>query len=186
MDLLSGPLSTTRRDSLLLPSGARVDVGVATPTLPRWTGSASIDSFGGKPLFDSSGIPFFAELWILRLLESAGWSGRWVATYAAPKRAPRLLQGWNPRGIKSQISVPIDDVAAAADLKKVASANGCSFAGCWDVYAWRGSARVFVDAKQARKDRIRSTQLRWLESALRAGFGPGSFLIVEWKARASS
>jgi hypothetical protein len=96
------------------------------------------------------------------------------------------MDDWDPRGIKFQTSVPIDDVGAAADFGRVASANGGSFAGCWDVFAWKGSARLFVDAKWAGKDRIRSTQLRWLENALRAGLTGDCFLIAEWRSKAAS
>jgi hypothetical protein len=181
MELLPGPLSTTRKDSLQLPSGERVEIAVATPVLSTWIGPAPIDTFGGKPLLDLSGVPGFAELWVLRSLQSAGWDGRWAATYPRRIGGPLLMEDWDPRGIKYQKNMPIDDTAAAADLLRVASVNSGSFAGCWDVFAWKAGSRLFVDAKRVGKDRIRPTQLRWLESALAAGIGLDSFLIAEWK-----
>lgn len=177
-----GPLTPSRKDSLRLPSDARVEVSVATPSLPHWAGTAEIDTFSGRPLLDFSGAPCFAELWILHCLGLAGWNGRWVVTYPSRKSGPLLLRGWDPRGIKFQTTVPIDEDAAVADLERVVSANGGSVSGCWDVFAWRGSSRLFVKSKWVGKDRIRSTQLRWVESAMTAGIGLDSFLIAEWKA----
>ena len=39
--------------------------------------------------------------------------------------------------------------------------------GCFDVYAWRGEQVLFCEAKRQGKDRIRSSQRRWIEAANR-------------------
>ena len=36
------------------------------------------------------------------------------------------------------------------------------------------------ESKKRKKDRMRGTQLRWLEAALRCGCAVGDFLVVEW------
>ncbi|WP_157530270.1 hypothetical protein [Hymenobacter norwichensis] len=45
---------------------------------------------------------------------------------------------------------------------------------------WNGEAVVFAELKRHKKDRIRPTQPRWLEAALRVGLEPKNFLLVEW------
>src|SRR5215213_944340 len=40
--------------------------------------------------------------------------------------------------------------------------------GCWDVYAWRGAPDelVFAESKRRGSDKLRASQLRWLQMAL--------------------
>ncbi|HNU57075.1 MAG TPA: hypothetical protein PKN30_10840, partial [Flavobacteriales bacterium] len=58
--------------------------------------------------------------------------------------------------------------------------NGDSFAGCWDVVAWKDDQLVFAEAKKAKHDRLRDTQVRWVEAALQCGLTEENFLVVEW------
>jgi hypothetical protein len=51
----------------------------------------------------------------------------------------------------------------------------------FDVFASRGNEFVFAEAKLARKDRLRSTQRRWIASALAASVRIEDLLIVEWE-----
>ena len=39
---------------------------------------------------------------------------------------------------------------------------------------------VFAESKKHKKDRIRGTQLRWLEAALTCGMRVEDFVVVEW------
>lgn len=39
---------------------------------------------------------------------------------------------------------------------------------------------VFAELKRRRLDRIRTTQLAWLEAALQLGLQSENFLLVEW------
>jgi hypothetical protein len=49
------------------------------------------------------------------------------------------------------------------------------------VFCWRDGAVIFAEAKRKGRDRIRTTQRRWLEASLDAGIPLDSFLIVEWQ-----
>jgi hypothetical protein len=65
-------------------------------------------------------------------------------------------------------------------LHAMATANGNTFSGCWDVVAWKNDRLVFAESKKAKNDRMRGTQLKWLEAALRCGCSVEDFLVVEW------
>ena len=129
--------------------------------------------------------PQFAEVAILRAFERDGWQGRWLETYGKPNMRPGLWREWKPGGQGAQEHVPIADPWVNERLEAIAVANGNSFAGCWDVVAWSRNAAgdervVFAEAKLSKKDRIRDTQLRWLEAALQCGCSVEDFLVVEW------
>ena len=64
-------------------------------------------------------------------------------------------------------------------LDRIAGLMG-RFGGCWDVFAWRNGSYLFAEAKHAKKDEIRATQLRWLAAALECGLSEQNFLFVEW------
>lgn len=50
------------------------------------------------------------------------------------------------------------------------------------MYAWRGAPDevVFAESKRRGSDKLRASQLRWLQIALEAGIPLEYFLIVEW------
>jgi hypothetical protein len=52
--------------------------------------------------------------------------------------------------------------------------------GAWNVFCWRDSEYLFAESKRTGHDRIRDSQIAWLETALNLGLSPESFLIVEW------
>lgn len=135
--------------------------------------------FGNKDLVLVDGRPQFAEVAILRLFEADGWHGRWVETYPYRKN-PRFWREWSGAGPMAQRHVPIATPWVDAWLREIAAANGGPFSGCWDVAAWKGDRLVFAESKKRRKDRLRGTQLRWLEAALRCGLQVEDFLVVEW------
>lgn len=168
---------------LSLPSGLVLKVPTARPVFSRWRGESLQDSFGGKPTIEWDGAPCFAELAILRLFLSAGWSGRWVETYGVPNTQPKFLLEWTCSGINAERTVPPDDAAVVSRLAAIASRNCGRYSGCWDVVAWAGGRIVFAEAKWSHKDRLRSTQLGWLASAVSEGIAPEDFLIVEWTAQ---
>lgn len=93
---------------------------------------------------------------------------------------PRFLTNWGSHGLRTQINEPIPDPAVRNLLETVAHANGGSYSGCWDVVAWSGGRIVFAEAKHKGHDRLRSTQQRWVASAMAVGIPAESFLIVEW------
>ncbi|MBL0035362.1 MAG: hypothetical protein IPP26_06230 [Flavobacteriales bacterium] len=65
-------------------------------------------------------------------------------------------------------------------LHAIAEANGNSFRGCWDVVAWKDDRLVFAESKKQKKDRMRDTQVQWMEAALRCEAVVEDFLVVEW------
>lgn len=163
-----------------LRDGRVLSVPKATPAFVQWRGPALADTFGGKPILESGGVPCFAELIILRLFLAAGWSGRWVETYGAPAMRPRLLTTWSDEGLKAQTYEPILDEPVQALLDSIAHANGGTYSGCWDVVAWHERRLVFAESKRKGQDRLRATQQRWFAAAMAAGLSPESFLVVEW------
>ena len=118
-------------------------------------------TFRGKPLF--------AELLVLRLLEKQGWRGVWVDSYGRKYRA-------GMPGSVPPIALPEREETFLQNIRRKAGCKG----GCFDVFAWRGRKRRFVELKRRGKDRIRATQKRWLGAARRCGIKMSDLLIVEW------
>ena len=148
--------------------------------LRRWTGTPILHTFGNKPLIDFSGRPLFAELCIYELLHLSGWQARWVETFGAPALRPSHFTHWKDAALREQQHDSITDQPITDLLRRIAEANGNSYAGCWDVVGWQGTTILFAELKRYKKDRIRATQPRWLEAALTAGLQPENFLLVEW------
>lgn len=173
-------LRPTDTSSLLL-DGQLTVVPKVELLLRQWTGSPIGDSFGGKPLLDVAGQPLFAELAVYELLRLSGWEARWLETYGAPALRPHHYTTWLP-GVPraAQPQQPIEDVAVADLLQRIATANNNSFAGCWDVLGWHGTTVIFAELKRRGKDRLQATQPRWLAAGLQAGLQPANFLLVEW------
>ncbi len=168
-------------ERLTLPDGTRLTVAKTKLTLTRWRGAPVVNTFGGKPLIDVDGAPMFAELAVLTRLVADGWDVRWIEP--APAGAePYLLTEWLDAPLTEQVTVPIPVPAIRARLRAVSSVNKpAGYGGCWDLLAWRGEERLFVEVKLAGKDRLRPTQLGWLDAALRCGFTASQFLIVDWE-----
>ncbi|MBL7985350.1 MAG: hypothetical protein JNM91_10150, partial [Flavobacteriales bacterium] len=67
-------------------------------------------------------------------------------------------------------------------LQAIALANGNTYSGCWDVVVWKNDRLVFAESKKQRKDRMRGTQLRWMEAAIECRCNMEDFLLVEWSS----
>ena len=65
-------------------------------------------------------------------------------------------------------------------LDGIAKVNGNSYAGCWDVLAWKNDKVIFAESKRTKKDKISATLINWLSAGLNYGLNPGNFLIVQW------
>jgi hypothetical protein len=155
-------------ERLVLANGALANVPKATPEFPEWRGLSPADTYNGKPLLDYLNTPVFAELFVLRLLEVAGWKGMWVNSYRR-----EYLTSYHPQ-VRAEVPNSKHDL-----LSRIAGEKSFP-SGCWDVFAWRGDAVIFAECKRAKKDAIRPSQLRWLQNALAVGIHVESFLIVEW------
>ncbi|HEY6185773.1 MAG TPA: hypothetical protein VIW67_26260 [Terriglobales bacterium] len=133
------------------------------PVFNPWNGAVTFDTYGGKAILDFKGEAVFAELLILRLFQMDGWSGVWVDTYRGKLRA--AIAG--EEALPPEIQMKFDHVCAARQ-------------GCFDVFVWKNDNILFAESKRAGRDRIRPTQVRWLEAALEAGLSVESLLVVEW------
>lgn len=161
-------------EDLLLPSGAPTKVPVTRPFFRRWRGEFMGDTYGGKPLVDLDGEPMFAELAVLKLFQKDGWEGVWIDTFRKKYRT-----AWGEEGVAQ---LPKDRLLLLQEIHGWAGSSSGSF----DVYCWKGADVLFAETKRRSKDRIRATQLRWLEAALALGLETYTFLIVEWSLSNSS
>lgn len=159
-------LTATDEEVFKLPSGSEISIPKALITFQEWRGAEAIDNYGGKAIIDLDGEPLFAELAILRLFEKSGWSGVWVDTYRRKFRTSPSNYVELPDKMQEHLS---------AIYERANSRNGC-----WDVFCWKGDDVVFVESKRSARDRIRSSQLIWLESALAIGIPVNSFLVIQW------
>jgi len=160
-------LNPSSHEKFLFSTGKTITVPKATPQFEMWVGETPKDSYGGKA-FLNFGEPLFAELGVLRHFQNAGWNGVWVNTYGR-----QFLTDWTPR---KNIELP---EKARALYDEICNA-GKSKAGCWDVFCWKNNDIVFAELKRRANDKIRNTQINWLEAALKCGLEPESFLVVEW------
>lgn len=124
------------------------------------------------------GKPMFAELAIMHLFLKSGWQARWIETYARMKN-PFYLSEWKDDKYKNQTPSPIMNNRITNLLKEIAILNG-SYSGCWDVLGWKNDEITFAESKRFKKDRIRGTQINWLDAGLRFGLTPENFRIIQW------
>lgn len=160
--------------------GDLVHIPKVQPMFVPYIGEHDVHTWGNKPLLLVDGKPQFAEVAITRVFEEAGWQARWVETYGHPALAPAMWRSWDPQGPRAQTHAPIADEWLNEKLLAIASVNGGSFSGCSDVVAWTTDRLVFAEAKRHKKDRVRASQLRWMEAALRCDVRAEDLLVVEW------
>lgn len=149
-------------------------------TFYEWKGKAIQNTFGGKTLVDVNGKASFAELAIVDYLQRNGWNARWIGTYGRPPMTPFMLTEWNDVCYNEQVHVPITDIDIHNTLVGIAKLNGNRFSGCWDVVAWKNGNILFLEAKRNKRDRIRSTQIKWLKASLAYGLKCSNFIIIQW------
>ena len=116
-----------------------------------------------KPKFAVNGCRSCAELAIVHHLRGDGWDGVWVNSFG-----PRELRSkWFPApAAKTLAETGAPDWAVEA-FDRLRAANGGSLGGFFDVFGWREPGQVrFAEAKVG-PDRIKPTQLRFVEVALR-------------------
>jgi hypothetical protein len=153
------PLS---RERVILPSSETVLVPKSTPRFPKWTsamGPKPVDSYNGKQFLNVGGEPKFAELAIRKIFADAGWNAVWVDAFG---------------GFKCRVDYP-DGVVELPDAYRAipeALTRSAGRGGCWDVFAWKGQGPdevAFAESKRRGSDKLRLSQLRWLQTALEAG-----------------
>jgi hypothetical protein len=162
-------LEPNAMETIRLTSGGEVQIPKATPCFEEWSGKSLEDTYGNKTILSFADEPVFAELAILRIFQNDGWNGVWVDTY---KRKYRT-EYWKDKG---GVGLPADKQMLLESIyERVGSVKGC-----WDVFCWKDEKIIFAESKRLSKDKIRETQIKWLETALTYGLKEKSFLIVEW------
>ncbi len=166
---LPAELTPTTFEKVKLPIRWLRNIPKSTPVFKKWKGIEVDDSYGNKAVLDFYGSPEFAELGILRMMEHAGWSGVWVDTYRSAYRT----QFWPPDSVALP---PTQERLLNRIWEKAGSASGC-----FDVFCWKSDQFIFIESKRHKKDLIRETQKRWLQTAILNCHIPlNRFLIVEW------
>jgi len=103
-----------------------------------------------------------AELAIVHHLRAGGWDGVWVNAFRGELRTQ-----WFPAPAARRVAEAGAPGWAAEIFEYLRAANGGTLSGFFDVFAWREPGRAaFVEAKVG-PDRIKPTQLRFAEIALR-------------------
>lgn len=133
----------------------------------QWRGDAPERTHGSKPVVESEGKAAFAEIAIIPILKQHGFEGAvWRDNWR------RCFRDNMPRA-KCLTPEPVREI-----YEQIVTVNGGS-SGCWDVLAWNGASVAFIECKW-RTDRIKPSQKRWLESALKVGLRENNFAICEW------
>ena len=167
MDIFS--MYASGDEPFVLSSGEIALVQKFRLSFREWAGKPIENTYGGKAVIDFEGEPVFAELAVLRMFEAEGWQGVWVDSFGRKYRT-------GIHGNALPVHLPESKEIIIENLKVKTGASG----GCWDVFAWRGDQIRFVELKRIDKDKIRSTQIAWLEAAIDEGFPLSCFTVVEW------
>jgi len=180
------------KTNISLPTGRTItEVPGVLMRFPRWTGEPFTDDFGKKAagMIELDGEHLFAELAVLRLLEKDGWTGRWVNTYSGKGEVWKYLTEWRDVPRQEQRNRVLEEPEPRQLLARVATMNRpARYAGCWDVFAWRGDEFAFFQCKKgsAKPGSLSTEQEDWLRSALYVGderLRLGSFCVVQWDYR---
>jgi hypothetical protein len=162
---------------VVLPAtGGLVHIRTQEWALEQWEGEdppGLAVPWARKPRFSVDGSRSCAELAIVHHLRAGGWDGVWVNAFRGELRTQ-----WFPAPAARRAAEAGAPGWAAEIFECLRVANGGTLSGFFDVFAWREPGRAaFVEAKVG-PDRIKPTQLRFAEIALR--FRPlEEFMIVE-------
>jgi hypothetical protein len=156
-------------ETITLSDGQKVNIPKVTILFKEWKGEPVKDTYGGKAVIDAGGEPLFAELAILKFLKAEFWTGVWVDSYGKKFRV-------GMPGVVDPVPFPEEKIAL---FDQIVGKVG-RFAGCWDVFAWQKKEVLFVESKRKKKDKIRASQIKWLEICLSISIRPENFLFVEW------
>jgi hypothetical protein len=181
------------RVPIVMPSGRVIkDLPAVSMRFPRWEGAPFVDDFGRKAagLIELDGEHLLAELAVLRLLQKAGWSGRWVNTQGGRGEVWKYLTEWKDVPRVEQRNRPIEEAEPRQLLAAIAGLNKpARYKGCWDVFAWNGSDVAFMQCKRTAPkpgNALPKEQEDWVRSALYLGdrrVSVESFCFVQWDYR---
>ena len=146
-----------------------IEIRKSFQELPIWTGAEIEDTYGNKPVLDYKGTPLFAELFALRIFKEKGFNGVWADSYRKTCRTEL------PEKKEPKITLP-DFVKNQLD--QINPDNKLS--GTWDLILWKENEIRFVELKRKNKDKIRQTQIDFLDRATKYGIPIENFEIFEW------
>jgi hypothetical protein len=152
-----------------LSSGDQVSIQKYFLHFNAWKGAPIPNTYNGKAVIDWNGEPLFAELAVLRLFQSHGWNGVWVDSY---RRKYRI-------GLPD-VAEPVELPEKQKQLIDSIRAKTGKHGGCWDVFAWKGEAVLFIELKRQKKDAIQNSQRMWLEECLKSTLKTKDFALLEW------
>lgn len=155
-----------------LSSGTQVPIQKYLFEFKEWSGAPISNTYNGKAIIDWNGEPVFAELAVLRLFQSHGWTGVWVDSYRRKFRVG-LPDVANP------VELPIPQAQLVESLREKTG----RFGGCWDLLLWQGDRTLFIELKRRKKDHIQTGQIEWLAAALESGFTADNFALAEWEIK---
>ena len=162
---------------VVLPAtGELVHIRTQEWALERWQGQdppGLAVPWARKPKFSVDGNRSCAELAIVHHLQAGGWDGVWVNAFRGELRTQ-----WFPAPAARRLGEAGAPAWAVEIFDCLRAANGGTLSGFFDVFAWREPGQAaFVEVKVG-PDRIKPTQLRFAEIALR--LRPlEEFMIVE-------
>lgn len=145
-----------------------ISVAIATPVFKPWVGKPPGDSYGSKPIVDYNGTPAFAELALLSALKDSGWGGVWIDTYRN-----RMLQRYWPLEVVTELP------DGPRELLRSIEQND-ALAKPWDLFCWSPKGFLFVECKRKGRDKIRPSQIRFLQSAVAQNVPAAAFMVAEW------
>jgi hypothetical protein len=162
---------------LVLPvAGELVHMRTQEWALERWEGEdppSLAMPWARKPKFSVNESRSCAELAIVHHLRAGGWDGVWVNAFRGELRTQ-----WFPAPAARRLAEVGAPGWAVETFDCLRALNGGTLSGFFDVFAWREPGRAaFVEAKVG-PDRIKPTQLRFVEIALRLR-SLEEFMIVE-------
>jgi hypothetical protein len=162
---------------VVLPmAGELVHIRTQQWVLEQWEGQdppGLAVPWARKPKFSVDGSRSCAELAIVHQLRASGWDGVWVNAFRGELRTQ-----WFPAPAARRLAEVGAPGWAVETFDRLRAANGGTLSGFFDVFAWREPGQAgFVEAKVG-PDRIKATQLRFMEIALHF-HRLDDFMIVE-------
>ncbi|MEZ5055291.1 MAG: hypothetical protein R2807_11120 [Chitinophagales bacterium] len=141
--------------------------------LELWSGKNIEDTYGNKKVINYKNQPVYAELYIVKTLKEKNINAVWVDNFRKNFRneLPEINNGIE---LPKIIKMKYDEIVS---LNKTRN-------GCWDILTWDKENQIhFYELKEIKKDKIRNTQIKWLQSCLELGYTENNFTIVEWKIK---
>jgi len=129
-------------------------------------------TYSTKPIINYKNEILFPELAILKMYKEDNWNGVWIDTFHK-----KYLDNM-PYNKLSNVTLPDNQNSI---LEKIKALNNNKLSGFWDVFLWKNNKEfMFIESKGIpSNDKIRNTQVVWLESALKI-LPIESFLIAIW------